>query len=236
MAAVLSFGAAAQTVGVAVSVVPAATLQRSGKTYPLPSGQNLAAGDVISTGRRGQVQIVFDDSTRIAIGPNALLSVDDIRMRQNGTARKFAVSAVAGGFRFLSGKSPKSAYSITTPTATMGIRGTAFDFVVRSRASTDLIIFQGLVHMCGSGGACFRVTGECSAVRMDMGGTARAVSQGRDRRGMISDGFLFMTEPRKLSSDFRTSLRSCGRDAVAPPASRAGNRSAERPERHHEPL
>lgn len=235
VAVCLALGANAQTVGVAVSVLPESTLSRAGKTSALSDGQSLLPGDVIATGRRGQVQIVFEDETRIAVGPNASLSIDDIRMRQNGTARKFAVSAVAGGFRFLSGTSPKSAYSITTPTATMGIRGTSFDFVVRRREATDLIIFEGLVHMCGSSGTCFRIAGECAAVRMDTRGTARKFSEGRSRRGMITDGFQFMTQPQKLSRDFRTNLRSCGRDAVAQPISRGGEERA-RPEPPQGPI
>jgi hypothetical protein len=223
-----SFGVAAESIGLVVKVTPGATLSRSGKTSDLLGGQSLSAGDVISTNRSGQVQMLFNDETRIAIGPNASLAIDDIRMKQNGTARKFAVSAVAGGFRFLSGHSPKSAYSIKTPTATMGIRGTAFDFVVRNRAATDIIIFSGLVHMCGVSGSCFRVAGECSAVRMNNSGTAHAIVKSSERRNMISDGFLFMTRQESLSQDFRTDLRSCGRDTVVRPAARHGD---DRPER-----
>jgi hypothetical protein len=226
--AVSAFGAKAESVGLVVKATPGATLSRSGKISDLSDGLGLSAGDIISTNRSGQVQLLFKDETRIAIGPNASLAIDDIRMKQNGTARKFAVSAVAGGFRFLSGHSPKSAYSINTPTATMGIRGTAFDFVVRSRTATDIIIFSGLVRMCGVSGSCFRVTGECSAVRMDNAGTARAIAQSGARRNMISDGFVFVTRQETLSQDFRADLRSCGRDAVVQPAQRHGE---DRPER-----
>lgn len=217
--------ASAQTIGAVVNASPGATLARSGQVSALLTGQGLATGDVIATDRRAPVQILFNDQTRIAIGPNASFVVDDITMRSNGTARKFAVSAVAGGFRFLSGTSPKSAYSLTTPTATMGIRGTAFDFVVRKGAGTDIIIYAGLVHMCGVTGTCFRVTGDCAAVGMDSKGIARAVSARRDRRQMAADGFVFLTEERRLPKEFRTATRSCGRDMVAPRvAPRAGNR------------
>jgi hypothetical protein len=39
------------------------------------------------------------------------------------TARNISINAVRGAFRFITGKSPKDAYSITTPTATIGVRG-----------------------------------------------------------------------------------------------------------------
>jgi hypothetical protein len=203
--------ATAQTIGAVVNARPGATLTRSGQVSALRTGQALAKGDVIATDRRGQVQLLFDDQTRIAIGPNASLVVDDIRMRSNGTARTFAVSAVAGGFRFLSGTSPKSAYALTTPTATMGIRGTAFDFVVRKGAGTDIIIYAGLVQMCGVTGTCFRVTGDCAAVSMNTRGVASAVTARRDRRQMAAEGFVFLTGEQRLPKAFRTATGACGR-------------------------
>jgi hypothetical protein len=118
--------------------------------------------------------------------------------------------------------SAKSAYSINTPTATMGIRGTAFDFVIRKTAETDIVIFSGLVRMCGVAGTCFRVTGDCAAVRMSNRGIARAIATPRDRRNMITDGFQFITQQERLAKEFRADLRSCGREAMVRPAPRSG--------------
>lgn len=218
----------AQPVGSVVRVVQGATLERSGQAVSLRAGQSVESGDVISTDRRGQVQLLFNDDTRIAVGPNSSLAVDDIRFRQNGKARKFAVSAVAGGFRFLSGTSARSAYAINTPTATMGIRGTAFDFVVRKSQDTDLVIFSGLVSMCGRGG-CFEVTGGCDAVRLDARGNFARIEQKKDKRNLINDGFYFVTEQQTLRPDFRTNVRSCGRDVISRPAPKAGERKAPDP-------
>lgn len=215
--------AIAQQVGSVVRVVQGATLERSGQAVSLRVGQSVESGDVISTDRRGQVQLLFNDDTRIAVGPNSSMAVDDIRFKQNGKARKFAVSAVAGGFRFLSGTSARSAYAISTPTATMGIRGTAFDFVVRNTDGTDLVIFSGLVSMCGGGG-CYQVTGGCDAVRLDARGNFARIEQKKYKRDLIHDGFYFVTEQQRLRPDFRTKVRSCGRDVISKPASKAGDR------------
>ncbi len=222
MAASAAGLAEADSVGAVVKAVPGAKLGRSGKVTDLATGQTLSAGDLITTNRSGTVQILFEDDTRIAIGPNASFLIDDIQTRRSGVATRFAVSAVAGGYRFLTGRSPKSAYAINTPTATMGIRGTAFDFLVRSGRGTDVVIFSGLVRMCGSTGACFRVTGECNAVRMGSEGTAFGVAAGRARRAMISEGFVFLTQPRKLARDFQVNMTSCGRDVAPPAAPKSG--------------
>ncbi len=221
MVAAASGRVLAEDVGTAVKVVPGATVTRSGKAARLSTGQTLASGDVVSTDRAGQVQLLFTDGTKMAVGPGSSLSIDDIRMRPNGTADKFVVSAVAGGFRFLTGKSAKSAYSVRTPTATMGIRGTAFDFVVRNRVGTDLVLFSGIVRMCGISGNCLRVTGRCTAARTSQNGAVSAISAQKEKQEMILDGFSFVTRQPTLSPDFRTNVRSCGRDIVALPVNRS---------------
>ncbi len=210
-----SGSAMAKDIGAVVRAVPGATVTRSGQVSNLIDGQGVASGDRIETDRGGQVQLLFDDETRMVIGPSSSLIIDDVRMRKNGTARKFSVSAVAGGFRFLSGKSPKPVYALTTPTATMGIRGTAFDFVVRKSTQTDLVLFSGEVQMCAKSGGCRPVSGGCAAVRMDTTGGINDVSKKNEKRDLIFDGFLFVTEQRNLRPDFRTDLRECGRDITA---------------------
>ena len=58
---------------------------------------------------------------------------------QRHGAAQVSINAVKGAFRFITGNSPKDAYSITTPTAMIGVRGTEFDIDVEtgpaSRAS-----------------------------------------------------------------------------------------------------
>ena len=67
-------------------------------------------------------------------------------VRADGTAGKFAVNALAGTFRFLTGNSEKSAYQIITPTGTLGVRGTKFDFTVDPRTGqTKVVLFEGQV-------------------------------------------------------------------------------------------
>ena len=118
------------TVGNAVGVKQNAFVERNGRRSDLKQGQGIYLGDVITTGATGQVQVLFQDETRIAIGKNSHLVVESILFDSPDTASEFTVSAVKGAFRFLSGNSEKSSYSLRTPNGTMGIRGTEFDFVV----------------------------------------------------------------------------------------------------------
>jgi hypothetical protein len=49
--------------------------------------------------------------------------IDAFVFADDNTARNISINAVKGAFRFITGKSPKDVYSITTPTATIGVRG-----------------------------------------------------------------------------------------------------------------
>ncbi len=97
-------------------------------------GSQIVSGDEIRTGSGGLVQILFPDETKIVVGPGSTLRIDDTLFRNNGTARRFSTTAIGGSFRFISGKSNKDVYKLATPLATMGIRGTAFDFTVTRKS------------------------------------------------------------------------------------------------------
>lgn len=218
--------AVAKAVGKVTSIDPGADLTHLQQSAKLVAGAVVSSGDVIITDRNGQVQLLFNDETRVAIGPNSRFVIDDVVMKSSGAAKRFAVSAIAGSFRFITGKSKKSVYSINTPTATMGIRGTVFDFVVRQRLGTDLVIFSGEVRMCGNGGNCFKVTGQCAAVQMDTDGNFNTVEKKADKRDLIAHGFLFVSRQQQLQPEFRTTVRSCGRDVIGQVIEKQGNDKA----------
>ena len=186
--AVLPGLVAAEAIGVAADVDFSATLTRSGQVSNLSDGTTVSSGDIIATNRSGQVQLLFYDETRIAIGPNSQFLVEDVRLRSSGAAKTFAVSAIAGGFRFITGKSPKPVYLIKTPTATMGIRGTKFDFVVTKQAGTDLAIYTGSVQICGASGSCLRISGECNTANMGATGKLSASDKPSKKADLIAKG------------------------------------------------
>lgn len=81
------------------------------------------SGDRIITGPVGEAQIQFRDNTKLVVGPNSTMVIDAFVFSDDNTARQISINALRGAFRFISGDSPKDAYSITTPTSTIGIRG-----------------------------------------------------------------------------------------------------------------
>ena len=212
----LGAGPVLASVGKALEVQGGATLISSGKSQKLTAGMLLDNGDEVRTDAKGQVQLEFNDSTKIAVGPNSRMRVDDIVMRNKTRASKFAVSAVKGSFRFISGKSAKPAYSIDTPSATLGIRGTVFDFAVDRRSNTALALFRGEVFMCGRQNSCARVRGRCSLVEADIRGDF-FVPETRDQAFQtIQQNFPFILSQETLRRQFRTNVDSCDKHTRLP--------------------
>ena len=119
----------AQT-GQVVEATQPVRLYLDGEQTRLSVGDTVKVGDTVLTGEGAMAQIIFQDETRIVVGPNSQMKLDSLIFRTDNTARKFAVRATRGTFRFLSGNSASKAYSVRTPIATMGVRGTVFDFTI----------------------------------------------------------------------------------------------------------
>jgi hypothetical protein len=209
---------AAQPVGQAVAVVQNAQLTAGGRAGVLQQGSPVALGDVIETDARGVAQLVFADETRIAVGPNSRLVVQEVLFRQQGTAQRFVVDAVAGSFRFISGQSPSSSYAIRTPTATMAIRGTSFDLAVGGTRGTDLVLFEGEVEMCPPSGRCAIVRGACNAVYARPQSVLGQITTREERDSVIRTLFPFIVGQDALRPEFQAPTDACGDvAAVAPP-------------------
>lgn len=157
----LAFGQAGEAVG----VNPDASAIRGGITKTLVVGTDVQVGERIVTGTAGLVQIIFTDQTRLVVGPGSSLVIEKYLLRGNETAEKLTINALSGTFRFATGKSPKSAYEINTPTATIGVRGTGVDFNV-TQLLTRAVVSHGSINLC-QGGQCVIVGGQCSMGQSD---------------------------------------------------------------------
>lgn len=189
--------------GIAEGVDPAAEAQRQGASQTLQVGADIFIGDRVVTGAAGQVQIRFSDDTELVVGPRSALLIEDYLLRENGSAGRVAVNALAGSFRFVTGSAPKDRYRITTPTGTIGVRGTAFDFFVGSNA-TSVLLYHGAVQLCSNGGACEILQKTCELGQFD---TRQAVMVGHadtvDDRNTLRSMFRYALSQRALLSRFR---------------------------------
>ncbi len=146
--------------GTAVGVDPDAKAQINSTDRLLEVGADVSVGELIVTGPSGLVQIIFDDDTRLVVGPRSSLLIETYLMASSNTAQQLTINALGGSFRFITGNSPKPAYSILTPTAAIAVRGTEFDIVVEP-GKTKVMLYEGALQICNPGGDCQQVTRRC---------------------------------------------------------------------------
>lgn len=169
-----SGGALADATGQALGVNQDAKADTKAGMKVLQVGSDIFIGDRVVTNGSGQVQIRFSDSTKLVVGPNSALLIEDYLLRNDGSGGKFAVNALKGTFRFVTGKAPKDRYLIETPTGTIGVRGTAFDFTVLPTYYA-VLLYEGITRICSSSSRCATMDDFCEVGVVD---NANAVTRG----------------------------------------------------------
>jgi hypothetical protein len=101
----------------------------SGRTpQPLGVGAPVFTNQKVATGAEARLELTFDDGTQLTLGENAAMTLDTFVYDPAQGTGELAL-AVKGAFRFVSGqisKQPNKQVAVTTPIATVGIRGTEF--------------------------------------------------------------------------------------------------------------
>jgi len=120
--------------------------------------------DTIRTAK-GKTAIEFIDMTRVDVTEHSKLIIDEFVYDPNKKTGKLSLKAGLGTIRYASGQIAKNnptSIKITTPTATIGVRGTDFSMTVDEIGSSTII----LLPSCDTTGACY--VGEIS-VESDAG-------------------------------------------------------------------
>jgi FecR protein len=222
---------AANPSGSVVAVVQSAHIDGKTGQQILEPAAPVYSGDRIDTGSVGTAQIKFRDNTKLVVGPNSSMVIDAFVFNDNNTARQVSINALKGAFRFITGDSRKDAYKITTPTATIGVRGTEFDIAIESGGTTRIANFEGATHLCkrnadGSvdAASCADVSQQCtlSVIRP----TQQKVQPYSNtdvefRNRQLKYYFPYVRSQQELMKDFKVDLAPCHLDQVALPG--AGN-------------
>lgn len=160
-----------------------------GASAILSTGDSVYLNEIVKTGEDSRAKFVFVDSTNLAVGPVSRVTLDRFVYDAAPGAQKVTVNLAKGLFRFTTGALDKKAYTINTPTAAIGVRGTMLDIKVTGNTLVTLregraivcarkagVTFEQQVRACGkalAGGAGKR--GRCDCVELnDQGQTALA--------------------------------------------------------------
>ena len=114
---------AADGAGKAVAVIDVAAVSGQIGDRDLEIGSTVYVGDLVKTNGIGEAQLLFADGTRMVVGSNSSLIIEEFLFRGQAAENRFAVKALGGAFRFISGESGDMNFRITTPSGTIGVRG-----------------------------------------------------------------------------------------------------------------
>lgn len=122
---------------------PLVAKKENGDIVILALQSQIDAGDLLITEKSAYARIKFTDGSEITLRPNSEFKVEKyVYAPDNPKADNFAVSLVKGGLRAISGligkRSSPESYSLKTPTATIGIRGTAYGALVCNNDCTQV--------------------------------------------------------------------------------------------------
>jgi len=105
----------------------ASAVGTDGRIRELDEDDDIFSGDTVRTGSGASVLIVFEDETQFSIGADAEMTIDRFVYDPSNDSGAVLASVTKGLFRFVSGSvaaSNPAAMTVSTPVATIGIRGT----------------------------------------------------------------------------------------------------------------
>jgi hypothetical protein len=208
VAAVWAFGAqgawAADAIGKVVAVVGAPKADGPAGSRGLKSGSDVFEDDNINVST-GNAQILLNDGTKLVVGPGSTLLLDQFVMRGGSSAEKVSIKALRGTYRFITGRSAKSAYKISTANATIGIRGTGFDFWIKKK--TGVVVLVGSVNLNGKSSGTVRVDSGCEMGEATSDKARQLTSV--EKLKSIRENLPFILDQSSLKRPFRLNIKSC---------------------------
>jgi hypothetical protein len=138
----IQVGAAAQVVNSVYG-----TPESTGQARWWRSGLDVFHNESVVTAEVSASRVIFRDKSQLSIGPTSWVKLDTFAYDPNPAAAAVSISFVKGVFRFVSGSLSKENYKITTPAASIGVRGTAFTVFILPAGSEYISVESGTIYV-----------------------------------------------------------------------------------------
>ncbi len=146
--------AAQEAIGAVSRIQGEVSGTRGGATRALGLNAPVLLNELVSTSEAARLEVTFTDNTRLTLGERTKLTLDAYAF--NAVAGSGTIKfGVVGAFRFLSGQVTKLAssdVSVTTPVATIGIRGTEFWGGPIDDQALGVFLVEGTVSVSNAAG------------------------------------------------------------------------------------
>lgn len=120
-------------------------------TRNLVRQDDVHSNEVVNTGANSAARFIFRDNTILSVGASSSVTLDKFVFDSNANNSSVALSMSRGVMRFVTGNLPKNVYSIRTPTAVIGIRGTTLVVTVAANGLTNVSVIEGSVSVSAAG-------------------------------------------------------------------------------------
>lgn len=149
--------ALAAAVGHATDVLGTVTLtSHAGKSAAVKKGDSLELGDVIETGEKSRVKLLFADKTEMVVAGKGKMTIDSYAYDPNNTAANKAEFSVLGtAFSYVGGlldKGEKPDVKLNLDFGSIGIRGTKI-YRAMNNGECWIYVERGKVDVTNKGGA-----------------------------------------------------------------------------------
>src|SRR5215813_5167738 len=173
------------------------TVIRNGVSVALNVGDSVYKGDVVQTGSGSTCGISFTDGSALNVTANARMVLSEYVYDPNGSGNSELFNLVQGTVTFVSGQVAKTGtMNVTTPTATMGIRGTVGTIQIAAQDGTitvdihdqgdginhvaDIIVAGQVIGQATTAGGRWTITpsGPLQALAQEIARTPEQIQQG----------------------------------------------------------
>ena len=118
--------AAEEPIGNVATLIGSATVTRNNQTSALKLKDDIFQNDVLQTAAKSSLGITFSDATTFNLTANATITVDNFIYEEGGKQNAALFDVAKGTVAFVAAAVAKTGdMKISTPTATLGIRGTS---------------------------------------------------------------------------------------------------------------
>jgi hypothetical protein len=184
-------------VGSAAQVVNSVTgtLASTRQTQTLRAGIDVFQNETINTAYASASRVVFADQTQLSIGPQSQVVLDSFVFDPNPSSSKVAVSVAKGVARFSTGILPKPDYLVSTPSCTIGVRGTVFTMIVNDTRDSWVSVEEGQTAVSAQGVTVTVNAGQTTFVAFGRPPTPPSTSTTAPPITTQMDALLFNTRP-----------------------------------------
>src|SRR5215813_10738158 len=138
-------------IGEAVVIKNLVTAKDQQDKRRLAKGDGVREQELLETQTASHGEFRLADDTKLALGPDARLVLDKFVYDPDATSKQVLINFAAGAFRFISSSKDPTGYELKTPTATLGVRGTVFDFYLADKGAMVVLMHKGAVDVCSAG-------------------------------------------------------------------------------------